>query len=202
MPTATPPTASPSNSAPPTPNQTNNNSTRALDDFRGCCLFRWFRESCGFDFLRIFLPHALFPRFSSFPLRIPSLNFSFQTCNLQTFQRLTASFEWYLNNYLASILVSCYGPVCLLTSITPFDPQTAPPRSVILSASFIQSLWFHTVTHSFARRATHICLIFNHFRTLSIVTEGVGAIRQKLYDTWPVSHSLRLISFLFRFLPA
>src|SRR5882762_9281250 len=53
MPTATPPTASPSNSAPPTPNQTNNNSTRALDDFRGCCLFRWFRESCGFDFLRI-----------------------------------------------------------------------------------------------------------------------------------------------------
>src|SRR5229473_5469879 len=60
-----------------------------------------------------------------------------------------------------------------------FDPRTALPRSVILSASFIQSLWFHTVTHSFARRATHICLIFNHFRTLSIVTEGVGGLSVK-----------------------
>src|ERR1700687_6320575 len=54
------------------------------------------------------------------------------------------------------------------------DPQTALPRSVIVSAPFIQPLWFHTVTHSFARRETHICLIFNHFRTLSIVAEGGG----------------------------
>src|SRR5712664_2944059 len=59
------------------------------------------------------------------------------------------------------------------------DPQTALPRSVIVSASFIQSLWFHTVTHSFARRVTHICLIFNHFRALSIATEGVEGLSVK-----------------------
>src|SRR5258705_9848565 len=61
----------------------------------------------------------------------------------------------------------------------PIRSSDRSPRSVILSASFIQSLWFHTVTHSFARRATHICLIFNHFRTLSIVTEGVGGLSVK-----------------------
>ena len=61
------------------------------------------------------------------------------------------------------------------------DPQNALPRSVIVSAPFIQSLWFHAVTHSFAQRAAHICPIFNHFRALSIVTEGVGgALPQKL----------------------
>jgi hypothetical protein len=54
------------------------------------------------------------------------------------------------------------------------DSQTALPRSVIVSDSFIQTLWFHTVTHSFAPRPAHICFIFNHFRTLCIVTEGVG----------------------------
>src|SRR5712664_2697514 len=67
----------------------------------------------------------------------------------------------------------------------PLDPQTALPRSVILSASFIQSLWFHTITHSFAQRATHICLIFNHFRTLSIVTGGVRGLSVK-NSTTPV----------------
>src|ERR1700736_4573595 len=61
----------------------------------------------------------------------------------------------------------------------PLDPQTSLPRSVIVSTPFIQSLWFHTLTHSFAPRATHTCLIFNHFRTLSIVTEGVGGLSVK-----------------------
>src|ERR1700694_5404592 len=77
----------------------------------------------------------------------------------------------------------------------PIDPQTAFRRGVILSAPFIQSLSFHTVTYCFEPRATHICLIFNHFRTLSIVTEGVGGYPSKTllhlaYPPFPIPYLL------------
>jgi hypothetical protein len=56
------------------------------------------------------------------------------------------------------------------------DPQAALPRLVIFSVPFIQPLYFQTVTHSFVRRTTCISFSFNHFRTLSITTEGVGGV--------------------------
>jgi len=46
----------------------------------------------AFDFSFI-IPDPLFPRFSAFPPGSPTLNFNLQTCNLQTFEHLTAPFE-------------------------------------------------------------------------------------------------------------
>lgn len=57
---------------------------------------------------------------------------------------------------------------------------SALPRPAIFSASSIQSLCFQNITHSFAQRAAHICFSFNHFRTLSIATEGVGGVQISL----------------------
>jgi hypothetical protein len=56
------------------------------------------------------------------------------------------------------------------------DPQAALPDPLIFSVPFIQPVCFQAFTHSFVQRVTPIRFPFNHFRTLSIATEGVPPV--------------------------
>jgi hypothetical protein len=66
------------------------------------------------------------------------------------------------------------------------DAQAAPSRLVLVSVPFIETLWFQTLTHSFAQRRSRNPFLFNRFRTLSIAT-GVYPLATFLL---PAFHSL------------
>jgi hypothetical protein len=48
-------------------------------------------------------------------------------------------------------------------------------RSHVPTIPSIYPLYFHTLPHSLAQRESHICFSFNHLRTHSLATEGMGA---------------------------
>jgi hypothetical protein len=70
------------------------------------------------------------------------------------------------------------------------------------TSPFIQPLCFQTLTHSFAQRTAHICFPFNHFRTLSIATGGVGGAASffdvRTFRPADVPTCFRPIPFLFK----
>jgi len=67
-------------------------------------------------------------------------------------------------------------------------PSATPPCPSPFSLTLTQPLSFQTFTHSSAQRATSIYFSFNHFRTLSLATEGVPPF----FPFWNSSPSLSL----------
>jgi hypothetical protein len=74
-------------------------------------------------------------------------------------------------------------------------PPPAAPSPNSFSSSMIQPHCFQTFTHFPAQRAKHISFPFNHFRTISIATEGVPLCSQFGTHTPPLAIPILVLSF-------